>query len=189
MEFLRKYKYTLIFLVVLTIGGILLNVNYYINKRPITQDMRVIVEEGELDFLDKTRVWELGKHTEEDVLLGFDPDFDWSNELSYTLDKKKTVTFDNIPNFGYGSVTTDVGPKEDGVNMTANFSIDASNADKQVRPVYYADIEVTEYVVDVYGVFGTYKYSFNDYVNNVVTDSVVLSIINEEDAEKQGLIQ
>ncbi len=187
MKILNKYKYTIIFFIVLTIGGVMLNANYYINKRPITADKRVMVEEVNVSYFDKTRVLEKGKHVEENVILGFDPDFDWGQELSFTLEEKKTLTFENIPNFEYGSVTTEVGPRKNDEAVTVSSSIDASKKGQLFRPVYNADVEVTEYLVDVYGVYGKYKYSFNSYENVVVEDTVVLSIISEEDAKKQGL--
>ncbi len=186
MEFLKRYKYTLVVLIVLTIGGLMLNANYYINKRPVSADKRVLVEEQDISFLDHTRVLEVGKHTEEDVLLGFDPDYDWGIETSYNFENKKTITFETIPNFDYGSVTIEVGAEE-GTGVTSEFTTDASNEGELFRPVYYGDVVVTQYYVDVYGVFGAYKYSFNKYTNAVVNDSLSLNIINQEDAEKAGL--
>ncbi len=187
MTFLNKYKYTIIFLIVLTIGGLMLNANYYINKRPVTMENRVYQEEGQISFLEYTRVLEVGKHTEENVLLGFHPDFEWGEELSYELSSEelKSVTFENIPNFEYGSVTYEIQPKGEGVGIS--FSVDSSNIGSLYRLAYYADVEVTEYVVDVYSVFGRYEYSFKKYSNSVIQDTEVLSVINETDAKAQGL--
>ncbi len=188
MVYLKKFKYSILIFFALAIGGLVLNANYYINKRPVTNETRVIIEQKEITFFEHTRLLEVGKHTEENVLLGYHPDFDWGQELSFDFsDEKKEVTFENIPNFEYGSVTTEIMPKGSGVS--ANFSVDESKAGQQFRPVYYSDVEVTSYYVDVYNVFGKYKYSFNTYSNAVVNDTLELSIMSSGDAESLGIMQ
>ncbi len=184
MEFLKKYKYTLIVLIALSIGGLILNANYYINKRPILPEKRVIKEESNVSYLENTRVWELDKHTEERVLLGYHPDFDWSEEDNFTLSEESTtVTFENIPNFDYGSVTTDIQLKGDDIGV----SFSSFEPNTLYRPVYYADVEVTEYVVDVYSMFGGYKYSFIKNVNKVVEDTQTFYYVEKNEAEGLGL--
>ncbi len=184
MTFLKKYKYSIIALIVLTIGGLLLNANYYIRKRPVMADSRVIVEERKVTFLEHTRVLDFGKHTEERVLLGYHPDFDWSEETNYNFAEETTpFTFENIPSFEYGSVTANIQPKGDEIGV----SFSGVEPNKLYRPVYYADVEVHEYVIDVYNMFGGYEYSFNRYENAVVEDTQTIYYVEKDMANGLGL--
>ncbi len=183
MTFLKKYKYTIIFLIVLTIGGLMLNANYYINKRPITADKRVTVQNSDISFFDYTRVVELDRHTDKRVLLGFHPDFDWSEETTYSLSNElEPVDFEISNNDEYMSITTEINPK--GNDKEISFDVKKGLL---YRPVYYADIEMVNNVVDVYNMFGRYQYSLYIGSYGVISDTQELYYIDKDSADKLGL--
>ncbi len=183
-----KYKYTILMIILLVVGGLILNSNYYINKNQLTMEQRVIVEEREIGFTENTRIYDFGKHTEESVLVGYYPYYDWSYDRSHTYDIINTeeYVFEDVPNFEYGSIKANI-PTLENENSTELVSINSSGDEvEEVRPILYYDVEVKTYLVDVYNIFGKYKYSYYSYTNQTVGDANI-SVINRSGAEEVGL--
>ncbi len=179
-----KYKYTILMLIVLVVGGLILNANYYINKNAITPEKRVMVEEREIGFTENTRIYEVGKNISEQVLVGYYPYYDWSYDRSHTYDiiNTEAYIFENVPNFEYGSIKANI-PTLENENTTEMVNINSSGTvEEEVRPVLYYDVEVKTYLVDVYNAFGKYKYSYYSYSNQTVGDANI-DIINRNNAE------